>query len=90
VLAFEHGTLTVKLYAPRGTDQQAPHAHDEAYVVVSGSGTFVHGERRDPFVAGDFLFAPRSAASLRELHRRSRGVGDFLQAGGWGTKFYVM
>ena len=58
VLAFEHGTLTVKVYAPRGTDPQKPHTRDEAYVVVSGSGTFVHGERRDPFGPGDFLFAP--------------------------------
>jgi mannose-6-phosphate isomerase-like protein (cupin superfamily) len=58
VLAFEHGTLTVKLYAPRGTDPQKPHTRDEAYVVVSGSGTFVHGDHRDPFGPGDFLFAP--------------------------------
>lgn len=57
VLAFEHGTLTVKLYAPRGTDPQTPHTRDEAYVVVSGSGVFVKGDRRDPFGPGDFLFA---------------------------------
>jgi mannose-6-phosphate isomerase-like protein (cupin superfamily) len=56
VLAFEHGTLAVELYAPRGTDPQQPHTRDEAYVVVNGSGTFVHGERRDPFAPGDFLF----------------------------------
>ncbi|MFP5246491.1 MAG: cupin domain-containing protein [Thermoanaerobaculia bacterium] len=58
VLAYEHGTLTVKLYAPRGTDPQQPHTRDEVYVVVSGSGTFVHGEHRDAFQPGDFLFAP--------------------------------
>ncbi|HEX8253757.1 MAG TPA: cupin domain-containing protein [Thermoanaerobaculia bacterium] len=58
VLAFEHGTLTVKLYAPRGTDPQQPHTRDEAYVVVSGSGTFVHGDRRNAFRPGDLLFAP--------------------------------
>ncbi|HUP62875.1 MAG TPA: cupin domain-containing protein [Thermoanaerobaculia bacterium] len=57
VLAFEHGTLAVELYAPRGSDPQTPHTRDEAYVVVSGSGTFVHGERREAFAAGDFLFA---------------------------------
>lgn len=56
VLAFEHGTLTVKLYAPRETDPQRPHTRDEAYVVVSGSGTFAHGDRRDSFAPGDFLF----------------------------------
>lgn len=57
VLAFEHGTLAVELYAPRGADPQQPHTRDEAYVVVSGSGTYVHGEQREPFKAGDFLFA---------------------------------
>lgn len=56
VLAYEHGTLAVEVYAPRGTDPQQPHTRDEVYVVVTGSGTFVHGERRDPFQAGDFLF----------------------------------
>ncbi|HEX2061660.1 MAG TPA: cupin domain-containing protein [Thermoanaerobaculia bacterium] len=56
VLAFEHGTLSVELYAPRGTDPQQPHARDEVYVVVSGSGTFVHGASRAPFAAGDLLF----------------------------------
>ncbi|HEX8615974.1 MAG TPA: cupin domain-containing protein, partial [Thermoanaerobaculia bacterium] len=34
------------------------HTRDEAYIVVSGSGTYVHGEQRDPFAPGDFLFAP--------------------------------
>jgi mannose-6-phosphate isomerase-like protein (cupin superfamily) len=64
VVAFEHGTLSVELYAPRGTDPQQPHTRDEAYVVVSGSGMFVHGERRDPFQPGDFLFVPAG-----EVHR---------------------
>lgn len=57
VLAIERGTLTVKLYAPRGLDPQQPHVRDEIYVVVSGRGTFVHGDHRDPFAPGDFLFA---------------------------------
>lgn len=57
MLAFEHGTLSAEVYAPRGTDPQRPHSRDEVYIVIRGSGTFVHGEQRDPFVAGDFLFA---------------------------------
>ncbi|HEY0143226.1 MAG TPA: cupin domain-containing protein [Thermoanaerobaculia bacterium] len=57
IQAFHHGTLEVEVYAPRGVDPQQPHTRDEAYVIVSGSGTFVHGERRDRFAAGDFLFA---------------------------------
>jgi hypothetical protein len=30
---FEHGSLVVKLYAPRGHDDQTPHSRDEIYVV---------------------------------------------------------
>lgn len=71
-LAFEHGSLTVKVYAPRGHDPQTPHSRDEAYVVISGSGTFVHGERRDTFKPGDFLFA---AAGV--VHRFEDFTGDF-------------
>lgn len=71
-LAFEHGSLTVKVYAPRGTDPQKPHSRDEVYVVISGSGTFVHGERRDPFKPGDFLFA---AAGV--VHRFEEFTDDF-------------
>ncbi len=54
---FEHGTLQVKLYAPRGEDLQTPHTRDEAYIVAQGSGEFINGETRQPFGAGDFLFA---------------------------------
>ncbi len=54
---FEHGTLQVKLYAPRGHDPQTPHARDELYVVVQGSGMFFDGERRRPFEPGSVLFA---------------------------------
>ena len=63
---FEHGTLQVKLYAPRGSDPQSPHTRDEVYVVARGEGWFVIGERsREPskerrhrFGANDVLFAP--------------------------------
>ena len=71
-LAFEHGTLTVKVYAPRGTDPQQPHTRDEAYVVISGTGTFVHGEKREPFGPGDFLFA-----SAGVVHRFEDFTDDF-------------
>jgi mannose-6-phosphate isomerase-like protein (cupin superfamily) len=53
---FEHGTLSVEVYAPRGTDPQKPHTRDEVYVVISGSGTFRCGETREPFSPGDLLF----------------------------------
>src|SRR6266496_3277172 len=42
VAVFEHGTLQVKLYAPRGHDAQTPHSRDEVYVVARGNGWFVN------------------------------------------------
>lgn len=58
VAVFRHGTLEVKMYAPRGTDPQTSHSRDEVYVVASGSGLFNLNGRREPFRPGDFLFAP--------------------------------
>jgi mannose-6-phosphate isomerase-like protein (cupin superfamily) len=55
---FTHGSLLVEVYAPRGTDPQQPHTRDEAYIVASGRGEFVCGERRHRFGPGDFLFVP--------------------------------
>lgn len=55
---FRHAALDVELYSPRGTDQQTPHARDEIYVVVEGSGQFLLGEDHVPFGAGDFFFVP--------------------------------
>ena len=58
VEAFARGTMSVELYAPRGTDPQKPHPRDELYFIVSGRGEFVHGERRDTFGPGDAFFVP--------------------------------
>jgi mannose-6-phosphate isomerase-like protein (cupin superfamily) len=55
---FRHGTLQVELYAPRERDKQIPHARDEVYVVVRGTGTYVHGDQRVPCAPHDLLFAP--------------------------------
>lgn len=57
-VAFERGSLSVELYAPRGHDPQQPHDQDEVYVVVSGSGDFVCGGDRMAFGPGDLLFVP--------------------------------
>ena len=54
---FQHGTLLVKYYAPRGTDLQTPHTRDELYVVVRGRGYFRDDAGRRPFAPGDALFA---------------------------------
>jgi mannose-6-phosphate isomerase-like protein (cupin superfamily) len=55
---FRHGTLAVEYYAPEGVDLQQPHTRDEVYVVVSGTGAFVNGDRRHPFEPGQVLFVP--------------------------------
>ena len=72
VALFEHGTLLVKLYAPRGRDPQTPHMRDEVYVVVQGSGTYFNGDTRRPFSAGDLLFAPAGS-----VHRFEDFTDDF-------------
>ncbi len=58
VKLYEHGTLLMEIYAPRGTDPQQPHSRDEVYVVISGSGQFVNGAARHEFGPGDALFVP--------------------------------
>jgi putative acetyltransferase len=55
---LERGTLQVELYAPVGTDPQQPHARDELYIIVRGSGVFLNGGVRQWFSRGDLLFVP--------------------------------
>ena len=55
---FEHGSMSVLIYAPRDHDPQQPHDQDEVYVVMAGTGTFVADGARVPFGAGDALFVP--------------------------------
>jgi mannose-6-phosphate isomerase-like protein (cupin superfamily) len=73
VSGFRHGTLEVKLYAPRGHDPQTPHRLDEVYVVISGTGEFVHGDRRDRFQPGDLLFVPAGV-----VHRFEQFTDDLM------------
>jgi mannose-6-phosphate isomerase-like protein (cupin superfamily) len=56
VSLFARGTLEVKLSLPVAPNRQSPHAKDEVYVIVSGSGVLFHGGARDRFEAGDLLF----------------------------------
>jgi hypothetical protein len=53
---LRHGTMKLGLYAPRGQDKQGPHAQDELYIVISGSGWFVKGTERRPCAAQDVIF----------------------------------
>jgi mannose-6-phosphate isomerase-like protein (cupin superfamily) len=59
---FQHGTLLVEIYAPRGSDPQKPHMRDEIYFVASGSGEYVCGETRVRFGPTDILFAAAGIA----------------------------
>lgn len=59
---YEHGTMLLKLFAPRGHDPQPPHTRDELYFVASGSGWFVNGGERHPIAPGDALFVPAGVA----------------------------
>jgi mannose-6-phosphate isomerase-like protein (cupin superfamily) len=72
VQAFAHGTMSVELYAPRGTDPQTPHTQDELYFVHSGSGVFFVNGARHPFAAGDCFFVPAGIE-----HRFEQFTGDF-------------
>ncbi len=72
-IMYGHGTLLVKVYAPRGTDPQTPHTRDEVYVIIKGTGTFFNGMERTAFGPGDFLFAPAGS-----VHRFENFSGDFL------------
>jgi mannose-6-phosphate isomerase-like protein (cupin superfamily) len=73
VSLFRHGTLEVKMYAPRRHDPQHPHTRDEAYIVAQGSGTYFCAGERKPFEQGDFLFA---AAGIE--HRFEDFSDDFF------------
>ncbi|MEO8628862.1 MAG: cupin domain-containing protein [Betaproteobacteria bacterium] len=55
---YQHGSLLLKLFAPRGTDPQQPHTRDELYFVAHGRGWFVNGDVRHTFSTGDSLFVP--------------------------------
>lgn len=67
------GSLRLLVYAPRGTDPQAPHGQDEVYIVVKGTGTFFDGKQRVPFEPNDVLFVPAGAE-----HRFENFSDDFV------------
>jgi len=71
-ILFEHGSLEIEVYAPRGNDPQQPHDRDEVYVIIAGSGYFLNGEERHAFAAGDLLFVPAGV-----VHRFEEFTDDF-------------
>jgi mannose-6-phosphate isomerase-like protein (cupin superfamily) len=70
---FQHGSLLLEIYAPRGSDPQQPHSRDEAYFVASGTGEYICGESRTSFSPTDFLFA---AAGV--VHRFENFTDDLV------------
>ena len=72
VALFEHGSLVVKLYAPRGHDPQTPHSRDEVYVIAQGSGEFICDGVRQAFGPNDVFFV---AAGVE--HRFENFTDDF-------------
>lgn len=69
---FKHGSLSIEIYQPKGTDLQKPHSRDEVYVAISGRGWFVNGDTRQPFEAGELLFVPAGV-----VHRFEEFSADF-------------
>lgn len=56
VEAMSHGTMSLQVFAPRGTDHQTPHDQDEIYIVVSGTSRFLIDGKRTDVAPGDALF----------------------------------
>ncbi len=80
--ALTHGTMSVVLFTPRGTDYQSPHDQDELYVIMRGTGVLEVEGARHAFVTGDVLFVPAHAA-----HRFIEFTADLVTwAIFWGSR----
>jgi mannose-6-phosphate isomerase-like protein (cupin superfamily) len=53
---MRHGSMSIELYAPQGSDTQKPHEQDELYLVRTGHGLFFKNGERRSFKAGDWIF----------------------------------
>jgi mannose-6-phosphate isomerase-like protein (cupin superfamily) len=72
VQALAHGTMSVELYSPVGSDPQTPHSQDELYFIHSGSGTFALGAESHSCAPGDCFFVAAGVA-----HRFTSFTSDF-------------
>ena len=59
-VAFAHGSMSVEMYAPRGTDPQTPHDQDELYFIHTGTGTLYIDGVPHAANAGTVLFVAAS------------------------------
>lgn len=69
---IEHGSMIVEIYQPMEKDHQTPHAQDELYVIINGSGEFLNDGKVTEFKAGDVLFVPAGVE-----HRFEKFTEDF-------------
>ena len=72
VKVLANGSMSVEIYQPVNIDPQTPHAQDELYVIISGSGDFYLNGGVTPFQQGDILFVPAFAE-----HRFVNFTDDF-------------
>ena len=67
------GSMSVEVFAPKGTDTQTPHTQDELYFVHSGTGQIMINDQRFAAAAGDAFFV---AAGVE--HRFENFSKDFV------------
>ncbi len=71
-VALAHGSMSVEIYAPVGTDPQTPHEQDELYIVHAGTAVFLMDGKRERVSAATVLFVP-----ARVEHRFVEFSADF-------------
>lgn len=80
--ALAHGTMSVELYAPIGTDPQTPHSQDELYFVHSGTATLLVEGTTHACGPGTVMFVPAGVE-----HRFASFSDDFtVWAVFWGPE----
>ena len=55
------GLLDIALSLPQRPTEQTPHKQDEIYIIIRGSGLFLHDGKRDPVGSGDLVFVAAGA-----------------------------
>ncbi|MDB5971218.1 MAG: Cupin region [Hydrocarboniphaga sp.] len=81
-LGLSHGSMSVGLYAPVGSDPQQPHKRDELYLIQSGTGDLVIGAQIHSFVPGDVFFV--GAGTEHRFQDFSEGLNAWVVF--WGPQ----
>jgi len=56
---MKEGNFSIEYYAPRGVDNQTPHAQDEIYIITSGTAGFFRNGEMVSCKANDILYVPK-------------------------------